>query len=154
MILDEVIEELGLAITANGLGSMMTATNSSNSQVITLTVQNEDPRLAQEIANLTAEIFTAEVLENFNMDNVRILAQAQLPRTPISPRLSLNIAISFIIGTIAGIGLAFLLEFLDQTVKTEKEAEMIFGTPILGMVPTITTEDMIAKKPRGEYVEV
>ena len=142
MILDEVIEELNLGLTAGGLGSMMSAANSSNSQVIRLTVQNEDPVLARNIANVTADIFREEVLENFNMDNVRILARAQLPSSPVSPRLPLNIAVGFIIGTMAGVGLVFLIELLDKRVKSEHEAEKLIGIPVLGIIPTIKVEDM------------
>ena len=146
MILDEVIEELDLSLTADSLGSRMSASNSSNSQVITLRVQNEDPRLASDIANTTAEIFEVEVLGNFNMDNVRILARAQPPSRPVSPRLTLNVAIGFIIGTVSGIGLAFFLESIDKTVKTEQEMKKLTGIPVLGIIPRIRVEDIVAPK--------
>ena len=152
MILNEVIEELDLSLTASSLGSRMSAANRSNSQVITLTVQSEYPELARDIANTTAEIFEVEVLENFNMDNVRILARAQLPVGPISPRLTLNIAIGFIIGAMFGIGLAFLLEFLDKTVKTEQEIENLTGIPVLGSIPRMTEEDVVAKNENNYHL--
>ena len=146
MILTEVIEKLGLSLTPGNLRSMMTAANSANSQVITLTVRNEVPELARDLANVTADIFKEEVLDNFNMDNVMILAWAQLPGSPVSPNLTMNMAIGFVIGTMSGIGLAFLLEFLDKTIKTEQEVEKLIGIPVLGIIPTITAEDVVVKK--------
>ena len=134
LILDEVIEDLGLNLTASSLGSMMSAKNRSNSQVITLTVQNENPVLARNIANVTAEVFEVEVLDNFNMDNVRILARAQIPISRISPRLVRNLTVGFLIGIMFGMNLAFMLEFLDKAVKTEHEIEKLIGAPVLGVV--------------------
>jgi len=146
LILDEVVEALGLGLSTGSLRGMMSARNATNSQVITLTVQNENPELASMIANTTAEVFKTEVLENFNMDNVRVLAQAQIPSRPISPRLTVNVGLGFVIGTMIGIFLAFLLEFLDKTVKTEQEVEKLIGIPVIGMIPFMRAEDIVVKK--------
>jgi len=146
MILAEVIESLDLGLSIGRLRSMMSAASRSNALIITLTVQNESPELARDIANVTAEIFYEEVVEHFNMNNVRILAPAQVPSNPVSPRLMMNLGLGFIIGTISGIFLTFLLEFLDKTVNTEQEVEKLINIPVLGMIPMITAEDVRLKK--------
>jgi len=142
MILAEVIEYLDLGLTVGGLRSMMSVANRSNALIITLTVQNENPELARDIANVTADIFYEEVVEHFNMNNVRILASAQVPNNPVNPSLMMNLGIGFMIGVIAGIFLTFLLEFLDKTVNTEQEVEKLINLPVLGMIPMITADDM------------
>ena len=141
-ILDQVIEELSLQTSASGLSGSMTASNADNSQVIALTVQHEDPELAQSIANTTADVFKDEITDIMNVDTVRILATAQLPTSPISPNLTLNLAIGLVIGAMFGIFLAFLLDFLDKTVKTEQEIEKLTNLPVLGMIPIMTAEDL------------
>jgi len=146
MILTEVIEYLDLGLTVGGLRSMMSAANRSNALIITLTVQNESPELARDIANVTAEIFYAEVVEHFNMNNVRILASAQVPNSPVSPRLMMNLGLGFIIGLVAGVCLTFLLEFMDKTINTEQEVEKLINLPVLGMIPMITADDMRLNK--------
>jgi len=150
MILDEVIEKLGLPLTVGGVRSMMSAANRSNSQVITLTVRSEDPVLASSIANTTAEVFEAEILENFHMDNVRILARAQTPTSPVSPRLMLNIAMGFVVGTLIGLFLTFMLDYLDKTVKTEREIEKLIDIPVLGVIPMMSAKDVTVKKQKGK----
>jgi len=145
LILDEVIAELGLELTANHLRSMMSAGNTTNSQVITLTVQNENPQLAQQIANATAEIFKTEV-ENFNIDNVRILAHAKIPSRPISPRLLVNVGLGFVTGCGVGIFLSFLLEFFDKTIKTEQEIEKLIDIAVIGCISEMRAEDIIVKQ--------
>ena len=51
-------------------------------------------------------------------------------------------AIAAVIGLMLGVGIAFLLEYLDTTIKTEQDVEEILGLPILGLVSTITDKDM------------
>jgi len=70
-----------------------------------------------------------------NVDSiVTVLAEAQLPQTPINTNLTMNIGIGFITGVGIGVFLAFLLEFLDKRVKTEHEVERLINLPTLGMV--------------------
>ena len=141
-ILNQVIDELNLATTSNVLRGKMTARNASNSQVITLTIQHESPTLARDIADKTAEIFSYDVRDIMNVDNVSILAPAQVPSSPVSPRLLVNLGIGFAGGITVAIFLAFLLMFLDKTVKTEQEVEKLLNIPVFGMIPLITQEDI------------
>ena len=150
IILDPVIEELNLETTAGGLRSGMAVRNERNAQVMTLTVYDEDPELASRIANQTAEVFEREIPGIMNVDEslVRILAQAQPPRNPISPRPMMNMGLAFAIGAITGLFIAFLLEFLDKTVKTEQEVQKLIDTPVLGTIPITTAKDIKLKESR------
>ena len=141
-ILDQVVEELG--ISSGSLRGNMEARNES--QVLILTVRHEDPELARDIANTTAEIFARDVPDIMNFDNISILAPALTPNNPVSPRLMMNAGIGFIIGTMSGIFLAFLLEFLDKTVKNEQDVKQLINIPVLGMIPAITPEDVKVKQ--------
>jgi len=134
-ILNQVIEELNISATAGGLRSQMTARSASNSHLITLTVQNECPILAHDIANQTAKIFSDRAPTIMNVDSiVTILAEAHIPRNPINTNLTMNIGIGFIVGVGIGVFLACLLEFLDKRVKTEQEVKKLIDLPLLGMI--------------------
>ncbi len=139
-ILDKVIEQLNLHTTASYLQGQITVSHASNSQVITLTVQGEEPELARDIANTTAKVFQENVGDIMNVDNVSILTKAEVPENmePISPRLTLNMAVAFVVGLLIGCGVACLLDYLDKTVKTERDIEELLELPILGVIPTIT----------------
>ena len=69
------------------------------------------------------------------MTPVMIINRAELPTTPSSPRVSLNMAIGTLIGLIVGIGLAFFIEYLDTSVKTMDDVETMLGVPVLAIVP-------------------
>src|SRR5690606_21985496 len=90
------------------------------------------------------EVFKEEVPKLMNIDNVNILAPAQYSDnpSPIKPNKMLNVAIARVIGLMIGVGLAFLLEYLDTTVKTEQDVEEIIGLPIIGVISIINLEEM------------
>ena len=142
VILSKVIEDLQLDTTPGQLSSQITLSSQSNSKVLYIQVLDTHPELAVEIANKTAEVFKKEVPSLMNVDNINILSAATFSEnpTPISPDKELNITIGTIIGITLGIGLAFLLEVLDTTIKDEKDVEEILGIPIMGIVGSIALE--------------
>jgi capsular polysaccharide biosynthesis protein len=140
VILSKVIEILDLNTTPSALSNQITVSNANNSQVVNISVQDEQAYLAVDIANTVAQVFQEEVKELMNVDNVNILSPAELPEnpSPVKPNKMLNMAIALVIGLMVGVGLAFLLEYLDTTIKTEHDVEELLGLPILGFVSKIT----------------
>ncbi|CAG9620190.1 YveK family protein [Sutcliffiella rhizosphaerae] len=161
-ILDIVSSELNNTHTSSQLTNMITVGSVQNSQVLTITVENPDPVMAANIANTTALVFQEQVVNIMNVDNVNILTPAQVGEnpSPIKPQPVLNMAIAFVVGMMVGVGLAFLLEFLDNTVKTEQDIEKLLGLPVIGTITLIEEKDIqeaqkIARKvarTRGETV--
>lgn len=156
-ILDIVIEELNLNITSYQLAEKLNVSSAENSQVVTVTATDPDPNMATNLANATVQVFEREVPKLMNVDNVNILTEAIPPEnpSPVSPNPLLNIAIAVVLGIMVGVGLAFLLEYLDNTLKTEEDIERHLQLPILGVVSHINENDMVqrvsthAKKKRG-----
>lgn len=72
------------------------------------------------------------------VSNIRDHERARTPTSHVYPRMRLNVTIAFFISTILGLGLAFLLEYLDRTVKSAEDVEATAGVPMLGMIPLIT----------------
>ena len=114
----------------------------SDSQVVNLTVQDPDPAQAMAIANKTSEVFQDKIVELMNVDNVKIIVEAKMGETasPVKPKPLLNIAIAAVIGVMLGVGVAFLLEYLDQTIKTEQDIEKMLELPVLGAIAKFDQE--------------
>ena len=160
-ILDKVIEKEKLEMSAGALNGLITVASEQDSQVVNITVQNEDPKKAADIANSIATTFQKEISNIMNVDNVSILTKAQLGEnpSPVKPQPVMNMAIAFVVGIMAGVGLAFLLEYLDNTIKTEQDIEKQLGLPVLGAITTINMDDDMKEQPtqatlrtRGESV--
>lgn len=141
-ILDKVIQQLDLDMTSGQLNANVTVASEQSSQVVNISVQDEDPKQAAEIANTIATVFQKEIAAIMNVDNVSILSEADLgiDPSPIKPKPVLNIAIALVLGLMAGVGLAFLLEFLDNTIKNEQDIEKHLGLPVLGAITRIDME--------------
>ncbi|MEH7225228.1 Wzz/FepE/Etk N-terminal domain-containing protein [Bacillus sp. JJ1566] len=148
-ILDIVKEELDLTET---LSELITVGSSNNSQVMKITVQHPDPEMAVKIANTTANVFKKQIVKIMNVDNVSILSPAELPEnpSPVKPNPVLNMAIALVVGLMAGVGLAFLLEYIDNTVKSEQDIEKLLGLPVLGAIAQIdlNEETQLANRTR------
>jgi capsular exopolysaccharide synthesis family protein len=70
-------------------------------------------------------------------NNVRVLERAIVPGAPVRPKPVQNLLVGLSLGLGFGIGLAFLIEALDNTLKTQADVEQFLGTPVLGLVPII-----------------
>ncbi|AGK55932.1 YveK family protein [Bacillus sp. 1NLA3E] len=135
-VLDLVVKELGLNMTTAELNEKVTVQNEKDSQVVNIAVQDPSQAKAAQIANKIADVFKKEIVKIMNVDNVSILAIATVAEhpSPIKPNPPLNVAIALVVGLMAGVGLAFLLEYLDNTIKTEQDIEKILGLPVLGVI--------------------
>ncbi|SEH44127.1 Capsular polysaccharide biosynthesis protein [Halobacillus karajensis] len=146
-ILDEVANEMGIDLTAAALSKKLQVSNSNESQVVNVTATDEDPQRAADLANTTVSVFQSEIPNLMNVDNVNVLSEAMVGAdpTPVSPNTTLNIAIALVVGLMVGVGLAFLLEYLDTSIKEEADIEENLGLPVLGVVSTITSDDIPAR---------
>lgn len=142
-ILDKVIQKEKLDMTSGTLNGLVTVASEQNSQVVNITVQNEDPKKAADIANSIATTFQKEIPNIMNVDNVSILTQAQVGEnpSPIKPQPLINMAIAFVVGLMVGVGISFLQEYLDNTIKTEQDIENQLRLPVLGAITTINMDE-------------
>lgn len=79
----------------------------------------------------------ARIAEAMKIGNIRIIDPATKPLKPIKPKKTLNTILGAFIGLFVGVGAAFLVEYLDRSIKTVEEAERIANLPIMGVIPTI-----------------
>lgn len=141
VVLNPVIAELDLGVTASELSSYVTASAALNSTLITITVSDPDPVQAANIANAVAASLSSVVpqLEPEAADGsspVRLsrVSDAQPALKPSSPNVPLNLALGALVGLALGIGVAVLRTTLDNRVRTPRDAEQITGAPAIGAI--------------------
>jgi len=136
-ILENVKKQLHLPESVSSLTNKISVESDKESQVFSVVVQDTNPKKAADIANATATSFKQNIPHIMNVDNVSILSKADIPPHPIKPKPSLNITVGLVVGLIVGIGLAVLLEYLDNTVKREQDIEKLLEIPVIGSVTRI-----------------
>jgi capsular exopolysaccharide synthesis family protein len=79
-------------------------------------------------------------LKGLRTSNIRVVDRARVPVKPSSPNKKRNLILALILGLGGGVGLAFLFDFLDNSVKTSEDVERYAGLPTLGVVPKFSLE--------------
>ncbi|MEP7338151.1 MAG: polysaccharide biosynthesis tyrosine autokinase [Acidobacteriota bacterium] len=87
--------------------------------------------------DLQGRLQQAEVESDFRPSNIRIVQRAEIPISPVKPNKILNIGLSVLIGLALGVGLAFFLEYLNNTINTAEDVERIVQLPSLGGIPSL-----------------
>ncbi|MEH7416927.1 Wzz/FepE/Etk N-terminal domain-containing protein [Neobacillus drentensis] len=142
VILEKVINELGLNTTTEALAGQITVASVDSSQVVSISVVNPDPIQAAKIANTTAQIFKDEVPNIIGQDYVRLLSKAKEIPVPINQKNNNKLYIGVIGGLVIGLGLSFLLESYDDRIRPDNDIENLLGLPLLGRVPKVTKRNV------------
>jgi capsular exopolysaccharide synthesis family protein len=74
-------------------------------------------------------------LSSSRPDNIKIPTQAETPRSPIGPPRNRNIMIAFLVSLVGGIGLSFLLDYLDDSIRSSDDIGRHVGLPTLALIP-------------------
>jgi len=139
IVLLPVISSLKLDMSADDLAKLVSADAPTNTTLISITVNETDPVQAADIANATSQSLT-NVVQNIEATDangastVKLtrVKEAQVPNTPISPNVPVNVVLGLLVGLALGVGLAVLRETLDNRVRTESDIERISDKPIVG----------------------
>lgn len=143
IVLEQVISRLELNMTYNQLLEKITSQQVGSTEILAISVTTEDPDESAIIANTIAEVFVKEVMRILKVNNVETIDKAIPMTLPINVKTVLNIAISIILGLMLGVFIAFGLEYLDQTIKTEEDVEKYLGLSVVGTIPKFS--DVIKK---------
>jgi capsular exopolysaccharide synthesis family protein len=114
-------------------------------------------RTAQETAKVYSLVAQRQkeinLTELMRTNNVRVLERAIVPGAPIRPKPIQNLAIALVLGLSAGIALAFGIEALDNTLKSQVDVEALLGVPVLGLIPIITPKHQDGKDDTKDDVD-
>lgn len=135
-VASEVIKDLGLSyMRPASLAGMIGVTQRNDSRVIQISIVDTNPQRAMEIANKVAEVFQKKVIEIMQVENVQIIDKAELQSYPIAPDNKRNIIMGIIIGLALGGGIAFLIEYMDNSIKTPEDVQKFIDLPVIGTIP-------------------
>ena len=134
-VLNKVIDELNLSVSFSDLSEMITVQSQKNSILINITVITEDKKESKDIANSVANIFSEEIKQLLNMENVGIVDTADEAKDAYNVNPAKQIVLATSVGLILSIAILFVVYYFDTTVKTEEQIEKEVGLPVIGVIP-------------------
>lgn len=138
-----------LKLSSDELAGRVTVSSASDSQVMNLSFTSTSYTQAAKAVNAIAKVFKDQIPYIMKVDNVAILSSANVDDTPapINTKPTLNIAVAFIVSLMLGIGLAFLLDYLDDTIKSEQDIANVLELPMLAMITKFEPAGTSSHKP-------
>lgn len=133
-VLEQVIAELDLEETYEELSNKISVSSVNNTEIIKITVADSNPIEAKNVANVTANFFSKEVIKLYNMNNVNVLDEANEANEPYNINIPKQVIIYFFIGIIIALSILFIIFYFDRTIKSVEQVEQKIKLPILGGV--------------------
>jgi succinoglycan biosynthesis transport protein ExoP len=131
---------LNLGLSPSAIGDLMTRVEVwvvPDTSVIHLTVDDRDPRLAMELANEIVSVFVQAQRESGQGRgrDIFVVEPARRPVEPVAPRKLLNTLVGVVGGCALATGIAFLIEYLDDTLATAEDVNQCLSLPALATIP-------------------
>ena len=134
------LKSIGIPTTQATIDSILgglSVSTSKDTQILDITYKSTNKNEMVPIVNSITNAFITQSKKLISNGNVQVIEAPQTPTLPISPNKKLNIIIGFIIGLILSVGIVFLLEYLDNSIKSADELERLLDIPVIGIIPEI-----------------
>lgn len=140
-VANKVIKNLDLNMVASSIRSSLDVSQVLNSEVIKVTVTTEKPSLSMKIANEITKVFSEEIKQIYNIQNVSVIDEAEMSNIIVNDNRTQNIIIFGVIGFILSAAIVFLVSYFDTSIKTEEDILKATGLPVLAIVPKYEEEN-------------
>ncbi|HEY8890090.1 MAG TPA: Wzz/FepE/Etk N-terminal domain-containing protein [Clostridium sp.] len=141
LVAQGALNSLKSNLTMDQIKSSITVTPKTGTQILIITAKSKNP---EEVFNIVNAISTSFIESSKKVyptgGDIQVMDKAVIPVNPISPNKILNLAIAFFLGLMISLGVVFLLEYLDDTIKTESDVEKYLGLPVLGVIPKMVED--------------
>ena len=145
-VAEAVIAKLKLDLTPEQLIKKVSVNVVSSSRVISISVLDPDPRMAQRIADAVRNAAADTIKSVMNSEAVNVVDTANLPRNKYSPSVKRNVTIAGLLGAVLATGVILLIHFMDDTIKTSEDVEKYLGLSTLGSIPITKSNE----QPKGK----
>lgn len=140
LVLDPVIDELGLDVTAQQLAAQISTTVPPETLILEIIATDTDPAQAAAIANATSDSLQAQVsdLETNGDDasvELTVISPAVEPSSPSSPSIPRNIAIGLVLAVLAAVTTAILRDLIDNRIRRAEDIERLYKRPVIAAIP-------------------
>lgn len=137
IVLDAVIQTLDLDTTYKQLSKDINVESVNSTQIIRITVENEDPELAGSIVEAIASIAPDVIVETVEAGSCKIVSKVEVNYDPVSPKTTRNVAIVSLVTLFISYGILFILHLLHNYIENDEDVLKQLDLPVLGLIPEI-----------------
>ena len=136
-VLDQVIENLELDddLTYETLSEMVSLTNPDDTRMIEITVSNEDPELAKELADEIADVAAAFIGQKMDQDEPSIIQYGYISESPSSPNVTKDTIIGVLAGAVIAIIILCIIYLTNDSIIAPDDIEKRVGIKVLASLP-------------------
>jgi capsular polysaccharide biosynthesis protein len=148
-IMDKVVQRYpDIHLSSEQLSYITNVADSHETQVMTIVVQYYSHEQAVQIVNAVSDVFQSEIPKIMKIDNITILNRAKVQEDPVPLNKKSNqyIILSFVASLLLSIGLIFVLDSLDDTLKTDQEIRELLDLPTLAFIPRTKKKELKSPK--------
>ena len=156
LVLEQVINDLNLDTTTEKLAKHVTVTAVEDTEILKITVEDGNRILAAQIANKIADVFTKEIVNIYQLNNVSVIDVAQVSDKQSNQTTIRDAAIALLVSIFGVSAIAFIIYYFDDTIKYSEDLEKKVGLPIAGKIikseiekKTIGDELLVDKYPKS-----
>lgn len=140
-ILRQVKSNLNINLDEEGLRNSIQVTSVKDTELIKITVTNEDATISAKVANEIAKVFMGKVKEFYNIENIQVVDTAEIDTQPSNINHTKDVAIFSLVGLVVAVMYVLIANMLDTTIKTAEEVEKLFKVPVLVNIPVYQVEN-------------
>lgn len=137
-ILEQVIDNMDIDMDYETLTKNVEVNSIENTELIVISVYDENNKLAKSIADEIANVFKREIVDIYSIENISIIDEAQVSTKPYNVNVLKQLIIGCGLGFLISSLIVALFFYFDDTIKTEEDIEQKIGLPVLGSVPKYT----------------
>lgn len=145
-VLEGVIAQLNLDMTYKEMLKKVSVETSSDSRIVSISVTDEDPYTASEIANAVRDMAAEHIQSVMDIEAVNVVDSANIPNEKASPSLAKNGVIGGLLGVIIAMAAVIIIYLTNDTIKVEEDVERYLGLSVLGSIPFSEKESRSKKK--------
>ena len=134
LVLEQVISETGVTYTTEELSENVSVEAYENTEMLKISVTDQDPELAASIANSIAQVFSGEIAKIYQINNISVVDVAVTPEEVSNNTLKRDLLIALFIGIFGTICVVFVVYYFDDTVKLTDNLEEEIGMPVVAKV--------------------
>ncbi len=145
-VMESVISELGLSMSASDLASRVNVTLPDSGRIVTISVSDPDPYMASKLATQVRDMAAVHIQEVMDTGAVNVVEEANIPQAQTLGNYKRNAAMGVLAGMVLAMAVIFLRYMMNDTIKRPEDVERYLGVSVLGSIPVIEEEKKSRKR--------